>query len=228
MEKQDLSKLLIKDSEYYDSNCAYNGVLKKKGITTIDQLLNDDVVASIMSQCQRNTRLQLLGFISMLKYKYANEPLCNEALLDKEIMFISDMSNALVLRNGTQRINVDIMNLLGCPRGTSHIILGEFYRIKNNPQLCKVAFPNDNFKLIDFLKWILTIDKTYFKKVHPFINTYIEAHEKINVEDMNDELVNSLKFELQNLLQKKEKLDLQIQNKKKTLSEIELNGGFKK
>ena len=82
MEKQDLSKYLIKNSEYYNSSSAYAGMLKRHNIITVDQILDDSF---LNLRCKYRTSRELSALIAMLRYRYLDEPLCTDILLDKEI-----------------------------------------------------------------------------------------------------------------------------------------------
>ena len=57
MEKQDLSKLLIKESEYYNPHSTYLNMLKRNHIVTINQLLTDNFWNIYWKKCQGDTRL---------------------------------------------------------------------------------------------------------------------------------------------------------------------------
>ncbi len=231
MDKSELRKKLIKYSEYYNPNCSYVGALNRNNITTIDQLLNEELMMDIMKQCHRQTRLQLMGFISMLKYKYLDEPLYVDVLLDKEIIIDDGVGYSLMLKNKDEKISVDIINVLGCPRGTGHVLIGTFNHIINNPLLRKDVFPNENIKLIDLFKWMLTVDKPPFRHVYPFVNTYVEMYEKltnVNYANLNEIARNDLNKLLNGLLQRRKALDNEIDSIRQQLTLLEQNGGIKK
>ena len=230
MEKQDFTNFLIKDSQYYNSYCTYVGAFERNNITTIGQLLDDSLMALVMDKCHQKTRLQINGLISMLKYQYLGEPLCYEVLFDKDISAINDINNAIKVKNNDEQIYVNVMSLLGCPRGTSHMILGEFRRVISNSSLCNEIFPQESIRLIDFLKWILTIDANHVKRVHPFVTTYIELYKKKNnmsFEDINKEGAEALKKELEDLIRKRNDIDARIENIKSALSKTEKRGNIK-
>ncbi len=253
MEKQDLSKILIKDSEYYNPNCSYVGMLKKNNITTIDQILDDSF---LKLKCKGDSWIQLNGLISMLKYKYLGEPLSNDVLLDKEIdleslkMGFFGNNNLIPLLDEELRkkhrqeqvevfqkfepmlpisladIRVNFSRLLGCPYNVSCAIVSKLYFTANNH---RDRFP-EKPKLIDFLKYILTTGK--FERVYPFINTYIEVYEKNqSLESSDMEAIKLLKEQLGYLIKTREELDFQITNLQqqiKILKNSENKGGIKR
>ena len=103
MEKQDLSKLLIKDSEYYNPNSTYVNMLKRNNIETINQLLTDNFWNIYWKKCQGDTRLQLTGLISMLKYKYLGETLLLDEFLDKYIDLDRSIRNSICIKSNTKK-----------------------------------------------------------------------------------------------------------------------------
>lgn len=238
MEQYNFSKMLIKDSEFYNPRCTYVGMFKRNNITTINQLLDDEAINKIMEKCHPKTRKQLVGFVSMLKYKYLGVPLYNDILLNKELQLETNSSitlsnsDLLILKVGDKNECIAISQLLGCSHETGNAILKKFYSTINNPLLYEYNFTNNNIILIDFLKWMLKNEQ--FKQTHPFIYIYIEVFEnnqKINNKDNDPKIINILKEQLTNLIKTKENLDIQISNlqqKINKLSNINTKGDIRK
>ena len=165
-----LNKLLLIDSEYYNPNCNYVNFLKKYNIKTIEQIL-DDNFNEISKYCNINTKTQLYGLISMLRYRFYNEPLYCEYLLDKEIDFNS-MRHSLYLGLSIpleENLSFSPVKYLGCPNNISELIINELLN-KDIRFLLR-----DDPKLINYLKLIL--EKEVYKQIYPVINTYIEIYE---------------------------------------------------
>lgn len=234
MEKQDLSKYLIKDSEYYNSNSAYVGMLKRNNILTVDQIL-DDSFLNLRCKCQ--TSRELSALIAMLRYRYLDAPLCTDILLDKEIdlefikLFPGWSGNCVPLLDEEERkkkvqmqreyfaqygeqlapsadMLIPLSGLLGCSHRMSTAIMEQFTRFVRHLGPSSYKLP-ENPKLIDFFQWILTKDE--FEKVYPYINTYIEVYEKNqNLENNDSETMEFLRLQLSFLEEERTRLDTQI------------------
>ena len=203
MEKLDLNEILIKDSEYYNPSASYTWLLKKKKINTVGQLLDGRVDINFLKYYSYNTRSQLVGFISVLRYKYYGEPLYTDALMNEEINFEENYGNGIIFdTHNTKFESVSFAKLFGCPGVKIAPIFKEF---KN------ASFPQE-IKLIDFLKWILKEDRNDFKPLCPYANAFIESYEnskrnKVVLADDSEVQINVL------IKQAKKYLDLLDKNK---------------
>lgn len=84
MERNELEKITLQDTGLYNSNYSFSSVLRKNNITTVGQLFNDKLMNELFINCHRSTRIQLRGFVSLLKYKYLNIPMVNNYVLEAD------------------------------------------------------------------------------------------------------------------------------------------------
>ena len=158
---------------------------------SVYELLNNNILDL---RFRYETKVQLLSLINMLKYKYLKNSLSNLELMDKEIDFkllkeTNSLNHSLTLidkdiRNEYQKSKdkykeenislADIPDILlsptksptklfGCNSNTSNEIMEKFRKDFKKGKFAK------NFKLIDFIKWTLTIEySNSIDKVHPY------------------------------------------------------------
>ena len=68
MKKLDLSEILISDTKYYITDSGYAKALKKYGILTVDQILNEKKMKLVIDKFYKKAnREELYGFIKFLK-----------------------------------------------------------------------------------------------------------------------------------------------------------------
>ena len=237
MEEQDLNKILLKDSEYYDPKAIYVQALKRHNITTVQQLFDIDVNVSQ----HRGTRKQLRAFILMLKHKYLGEPLLYDAFLDDTVKFYS-----VFFIVGTDKyLYAD--NCFGC--NSSHIIdVIEAFAKEHSKNLGEPF----EIKLIDFFRWIINNSKEIItrhqsRQIIEYAKTYVEEYEKqhqLTTEEYEKqhqltaeeyETIQFLRGQLDTLVRIREDLDLQIKNIEENiarqieaLSSKETKGGIKR
>lgn len=234
MEKQNFNEILIRESEYYNSQSSYVSLFSRNNITTIDQLFDEHFWEFEANNVHKETRPQLTALISMLKYKYLGEPLCYAELMDNEINFNAFKEGyyrghiPLFGKNTSDKdgnnLDIDLTSLFGAPRSYCDYILSSFlYYLKRVGD--KKSEEEFSINLIDLFKWIL--NNKELKKVHPFVIAYLEAYEKNHKEEIDSESLSSLKNELENLLQTKNKLELQIAELKEKISLYENKDGLK-
>lgn len=225
MEKQDLSKLLIKDSEYYNPNSTYVNMLKRNNIVTINQLLTDNFWNIYWKKCQGDTRLQLTGLISMLKYKYLGETLLLDEFLDKYIDLDRSIRNTICIKSNTKNEYIYYDKTFGCRTYEILFLNIEFIKYLESIGIYNIneSFNEDIVKLIDFFKWILLNEgDDRFKYLIPYARTYVESYEQHHIcENNNLDAINYLKGQLHSLLKIRKDLNeqiIQIQNQIESLS----------
>lgn len=209
MNNDNLENLLIKDSEFYISKSSYLPTLKRNNIITVKDLLNFDISKL---RLRYDTKIQLAIFINMLEYKYLNIQLENLNILNKEIDLNWIKNSSIFTRTlpliDEEKFTKDKLpdntisptELFGCNQYISDEIMKEFVM---NIKKGKIT---DNPKVIDFIRWVRNVEySNKIDKVHPYAKTYIESYEKTN-----EYKKNLLKEKLNNLLQKREKLDKEI------------------
>ena len=204
MNNDNLENLLIKDSEFYISKSSYLPTLKRNNIITVKDLLI---------------------FINMLEYKYLNIQLENLNILNKEIdlnwiknssMFTQTLpliDEEKLTKDKLPDITISPTELFGCNQYISDEIMKEFVIVIKKGKI------TDNPKVIDFIKWVKNVEySNKIDKVHPYAKAYIEAYEKTN-----EYKKNLLKEKLNNLLQKREKLDKEISTLQEEIKNFDNN-----
>lgn len=81
---EDLSKILITDTEFYNKNTSSAKFFEKYGITTVAQLIDPNLFLG-KKNVQRSTVSQVNLIINVLKHKYLGEPLLLPPTLDEII-----------------------------------------------------------------------------------------------------------------------------------------------
>ena len=214
MESQDLSKILIKDTPYYNRYYDYANILKRKNITTVGQIL-DASFLELTKHCQSKTLAELKGLIAMLRYKYSNEPLCYDILLDEEIdikriscycypypslpiKFEKQSNNNFNENNGysdTSISEINLMEFFGCPKKVVGSYIYHFLEDFKDEETRKKENLPDNPKVIDFIKYLRekiiwrrygVYGEALYLSLHSFLDTYVEAYENNKKTNYNE------------------------------------------
>ena len=217
MEKQDLSKILISDSEFYDRNAAYAHFLKRHNIVTVEELLNGTLEGNTFNGFKMKgvTISGLLNFIQILKHKYLGAPLLADVYMDRVIdlentVLLSDRGHVRFSPIEGQDDEISIGKFICSDRGNYYF--NKFARLKNLKRFHRehANLPaTEEVKLIDFFKWILEENVNDF--LVPFAKMYIESYEINKGLITQDALtIKKLKEQLTSLIEQKASLDSQI------------------
>ena len=167
MEKIDLSKELIENSEYYDPRGSYVATLKKNNVKTINQLMDDEFVKTLKKKWRPTTIMPLRGLISMLKYKYQDEPLYYDVYLDKKLDIDKSTRDRIYLKTDEKEDRIiHVQRMLGCSQEIGEMVTKEFCDFINNKRTYAVNFSKEKVRLIDFISWITEINKPEYKKIY--------------------------------------------------------------
>lgn len=94
MEQIDLNQIKLEDTgifrREYHSFCS---AFSKNKITTVGQVLDDNLMSEIIQRCKTQTRKELKGFIALLKYKYLEIPLSNNDILEQCYFYPVDFAS---------------------------------------------------------------------------------------------------------------------------------------
>lgn len=235
MEKQDLSKVLIKDSEFYDSSAAYAAFLKRHNIITVEELLNGTFTRTTFNGFKMKgvTCSGLTTFIGLLKHKYFDTPLLADVYLDRSIdlertVLESEHGRVIFTPVNGQPDETNIRFMCGV---SGYFAFNRFIRKKNLQKFHREHnnLPIEDVSLIDFFKWI--IEENRFNYLIPFAKAYIESYEK-NIALVNEDAqtIGILKEQLTKLAEEKASIDAQIkdiQQKIDELSKKDSKGGMK-
>ncbi len=211
MEKQDLNNILLTDTEFYSKYGSYVSGLKKHNITTVGQLLSQDVNDLNL---HFNTRIELSVFIDMLEYRYFGEPLPYVDLLDSKII-INEIKEAYhsyeydtrlpLLTPQNQQIILPLTRMLGI----SERLLGRmiYYFVESIKVTKMPASVCENLKLIDFLTFVATSCQSC-ESVKPYAKAYTEEYELENKCAVRK--LATLSEELKKLIEARQKFNIAI------------------
>ena len=200
----DLNSILLKDTEFYSRYGAYIGALKKFNITTVGQLLDQNINDINL---HRGTYIELCVFINMLKYRYLGTPLPYGKLLDNEIMIGSVKKTPYNFEQ--------VLPLVDDKKQTTHILYSRLlstadrllvYKFLDAIKQDKIRTYDGNIRLVDFLRWISNCN---------ILGASVNACAKAYVEEYDLDLdgtrkLASLKNELEKMIKDKQKYDSAI------------------
>lgn len=228
--KKNLNELQIKDFEFYTgARAPYYNLLKKHNITTIGQLLNDDLMKPLILRCGEETRNNLNILIAMAKYEYLNIPLPGEALLDKKLIIDEKSFRLYVEVEDKLKKRFATEKFIPMFRNSAEILEKDFF--------VETGIYDKNTKLIDYFKWLSITDNIFKPKtliVSRIVSIYIESYEKNkNMNNINNDVdtIESLRSLLANIIDVRDNLNNQIselQEKINLLSQTENKGGIKR
>lgn len=241
MEKTDLNQIKLEDTgifEKYKNN--FSSILKNNDITTVGQVLDDNLMHEIMKKCKTKTRIELRGFIALLKYKYLEIPLSNKDILEQRPE--KDMS---------PRYNYNINEPeYFYPIDFSELGLHKSYKLALKYEVRNLKKEKiENKQLIEFIKEIINSEKycgapefieilrlhveSYDKSkqlTQPTINQETQTENK-NTPQLEHDILVILKDQLVKLVGVRDSLDAQIediQQKIDALTNSKTEGGVSK
>ena len=94
MEQIDLNQIKLEDTGIFkNENHSFCSAFSKNKITTVGQVLDDNLMSEIIQRCKTQTRKELKGFIALLKYKYLEIPLSNNDILEQCYFYPVDFAS---------------------------------------------------------------------------------------------------------------------------------------
>lgn len=84
MEQIDFSKITLEETGIYNDKYTFANIFQEFKIHFVSDVFNDLTMGRIMLTCPLTTKKELIGFISLLKYKYLNLPITNIDILEKK------------------------------------------------------------------------------------------------------------------------------------------------
>ena len=212
-----LNTLLLSDTEFYNKHASYVYSLKKYNITTVGQLVDDNIMAPIYNNICRHTKTQLQSLISLLKYVYLNEPLDIAEILNKKLYGVVSK---------VQPYHWEYYKLYLSEQHIYEFKLHDFFGVKYNDTYSlerlltadsklKEMIANIDFKVIDLLEWILNnySETASEHKYKAIIETYINFYKKDNKEANSvfaDGTIEFFRNNITKLVKQKNEIDIQI------------------
>jgi hypothetical protein len=220
MEKQELNNILLKDLSLYDKRAKYTLTLKRYNITTVEQILNDELMTPILRRMNMESRLPLCTFISLLKCRYLDIPIDVDDILNSKIniKFNNSLNRdyfVLYSENGKCH-QFSLTGFLGFVDEENDLRL-----IKLINQSIKNRMDNFDFRVIDLFRWL--IDKHGFEiKYLASITTYLRSYEmdkEVLKWKLEEDAIKGLENKKMKLIKKREKLDIAILNMQNEIDE---------
>lgn len=209
--EQNLNNIQLNDIEELDYGTHYSfyKMFRNNNIWTVGQVLDDKIMNSLIQQCKsRDTRSDILSFISLVRYKYCNVLIPQDILLDTEIKTEDDKD--VLAKLGFHFRQLYYVNDIVKIREGKKVIDYFVDALKNgyfqNENNLKRNFPKKAFKCTEYI-------------VRMYVESYAKTHGLNNMSEL-DELL-SLKKELDSLTAVRDNLDLQIKELQQKTDEIE-------
>ncbi len=210
MENIDFSKAMIRNSEFYNGEAAYVGFFKKNGIVTLEQLLDEKLMSSVLKDCRTFTKVQIELLISLIKFKYFGISLPNSPLLSKRvessgkgIVYFNDNTNTWEALN--------VSNLIGISPNKVDLLRREV-----SYGVTEVKKEKRLVSLYDVFKFLALNNKVSKSSSLAIIKAYVLDYDKnftLRKEDLE-----SLKVKLVELIQARESIDREIRHIEDRLS----------
>lgn len=196
MEKQDLSQVRLIDIGYSSKWSFYNKFLSF-GISTVAQVLDDDLMNEVISHTKKQKiRDELRGFIDLIKCEFLGKELTITPLLDESaIQLINYEKNECT-------INFSRMGFLSDSPNNEVQKLGYMYYkyLKEHPE------DNSEIKIIDVFRNALR-DKLPTNEFEKKVKIMISSYERAKNYNISLEV---LKNDLENLKEERSKIDAKI------------------
>ena len=74
-----------KETKIRISSYDFYSAFIKNNITMLNQVFDDELMTEVMKHCRRHARLQLMGYIAVLKHIYLGAPLITDINLDSKL-----------------------------------------------------------------------------------------------------------------------------------------------
>ena len=108
MQKKDYENILIKKTGFYIADYPYASILKKYNITTVGQILDKELMTSVIGKViNLETQRELMGLIKLIEYKYLGKSLPNDNILSKKIKSFSSTEKDILFHFDDEKINCD-------------------------------------------------------------------------------------------------------------------------
>lgn len=240
--KENLGNILLKDTGLFDTSDNFYPVLRKAGINTVAQILDDDLVFQALLHCREVNRQQIRFLVSMVKCKYLGETLPNIDYLSKKFnlnAFDEDKYNQYFIFEDGEKVH--LWNFFSSSK-TATCAKYEYH------QFCikkRSEYPDDKAPFIDFVRFLLsTYDhdnrKYTFNGGYEIVKTYVDAYDgikstnsktELELKNIQNEQILFLQRHLKDLTKMRNELDgqiLKIQSKIEQLSNNYDKGGIKR
>lgn len=197
----DFTNLALIDTGLYSNEGVFYEFFRRHNITSVAQLLDDDLVTYLKTTTKTALKEELSGLVEVLRYKYLNAPLPQLSTLDQKV-FTENF-------NGYLTLNINFRKL-GFARWVNHYAMLYAEKIENN----KIDKSHKDILLVDFLRNSLQNSLTTSKGnkktiVYKNIATiYLEAYYNKNITNINQ--LYQLREQLEKAILMRDQLDEQI------------------
>ncbi len=179
----------------FSTYSSFYPVFLNRGITTLDQVLDEKLMNDVLSHVRAGVREELIGFIDLIRCKYLNEPLESNYLLDLSLVSFMKELPTNFLKMGFNQKQARKLEWL-------------IYLAFDQHDLEKTAKVIDFFKVMRQEKYVKIMKKDNMQGI---IDVHVDEYEKEEKKPRGDsgDLV-ILKEKLEKLLEERNKMDMKI------------------
>jgi len=191
----------------------YNTFLRYN-IRTVEDLMDETKINVILERCFKSTRLELLGFIDLVKHEVYGTPLPADIYLEQLVVPVKDRSELMTAsKNDLTNRTFESLLRMGFSAGEVQIFFQHYmYHFKNA----------EGIRIMDVLDYIMNrfSDKEMAQKIKIYMSAYYDKESNVTLEN--------LKKELKQLQEMKSKLDVKIATLEDKIQTIEATKGSAK
>lgn len=220
MEQIDLNQIKLEYTGIFKKGYhSFWSAFSKNKITTVGQVLDDNLMNKIIQRCKTKTRKDLKAFIDLLKYKYLGILLPNNDILEQNYLYPVDFTSLGLEEGGWLKIKITITEKI------ENKSLIDFIK--------EEIFPNGNC-FNDYELEILRLHVESYEKSKQLTqhtnNQEIQTENKTPSQQEHDILV-ILKDQLVKLVGVRDSLNAQIEDLQQKIDELtnsKIEGGVSK
>ena len=195
MQNNEYKDINLRETGIYDSRYSFNELLKQNNITTLSQILDDELMRQVVKNTSSKKVLeQLNGYISLLKYKYLDIPFDMDCYLEKRACKVDRYASKIYMSGVKYFFNDVNFSKMGFNLSSHLTIMLSFATTLGNKMY--------DIQLINFFK--LLVNKTSNASLNQILEIYINLYNK---EHASFKDVNKYADEIQFLKEKIKLLD---------------------
>lgn len=205
MEEPNFENITLKEAGLNISWGRIYQTFRNHGITNVSQILNDELMSDIIKRAMPDTRITLQALISLIKYKYLGIPIPDTSFLDMP-MKDTKFGPLVIGINSNQGNKLSRLIEFGKKRGIINDDMPLIEALKllySNPLLIEESQKYDKSKLASLP----------FTAIELYIRSYDESKRTLPI--------TTLKKQLMDLMETRNKLDSQIAELQNIIANLE-------
>ncbi len=218
-------KISLKETGIYSTYDRFYATFRNRKISTVADILNDELMYDILRKVSIKTRKELECFISLIKYKYQGIPIVGDSFLEHPLSFQIKSSGFIEIPE------LDSLGFNTSKNGRLRYLID--YAFKNNMINPKTTFINC-FKLFTSDERIMNAlnslsvkeENTRFLAIIQIYVEYYEEKQKLTGDEVNT--IRILKSQLMGLINMRDTLDSEITKLETETNELMNKGEIRK